>query len=116
MFSNENLFWFIMAKAAMEIIVVNNVLASGVSQSGITTGVNGILDGVFNLFALIFASLGGFNFVQAILAYGETKSEGGSAQAAGKLTSHVTIGMVMAAAAILMFTVFKNALKSMMGL
>lgn len=98
------------------LIFLNNVYASGVSEGSISTGVNSAIDGVFNLIALIFAGLAGFNFILAILAYGEAKSDGGSGQASGKLAAHATTGIVMAAGAVMVIAVFKPAITSMMGL
>ena len=100
----------------MTIILKTSAYASGVSEGSINSGVSQSIDGVFLLIAVIFGALSGFNFIQAILAYTQSSSEGGSGQASGKITTHVSVGLAAAAGAALVLTVFKPAIKSMIGI
>lgn len=86
------------------------------SESSITSGVNGMVDFVFILIGLIFGIAAIFFGINAGMAWSETRNDGGNAQASGKLMSNLITSLVLAGITVLIFTVLKNNVKTMLGL
>lgn len=98
------------------ILFCNSVFASGASEGSISSGSSQMVDALFIVFAAIPAAYGGMHAMQAFLAYREAKSESGGANAQGKLSDQVVLALICFALAGLIFSVFKPAIKTMLGM
>ena len=86
------------------------------SESSITSGMGQLIDIAFIIVGLVLGIPGAFLLFQAVQAYGESKQDGGNAQAAGKAYGSLAGGLVLAGAGILIMTIGKNAVKTMLGM
>ena len=89
--------------------IANSMIAFCSAQGAVSN----LADKGMDIVAVIPAAMGIFNFFQAGLAYSQAQSDGGNAQASGKMANCIIAGVVCIAVTVATVTVFKPMVVSL---
>ncbi len=97
------------------VLLQMNTYATSIDEGTIKTNVGDVLNMILTFLGLIPAVYAIIDLYNAFVSWRTAKAEGGSAQAAGKLSDNLTMGIIMAAIAAVWFAKIKSSLLNMLG-